>query len=226
MGFCSNCGSEMKEGALFCTQCGTKATDGVQQETIYTMDTSNSTPNIYVNYTTVDRKPNKNKMIGMAVVGVVALLAVFLIVSLIGLFTTPGYERPIKYVIEGFEEGKLKTMMKAIPDYIKKDFEDKFEEYYDSNTDNMIIERLETMYGKRRNISYVVKEKDKWDKEEIDELEDDIKDRYGEEVNIKTAYTLDLEMKMKGSENSTEVEDSLTVIKIGMRWYLSEFYLY
>lgn len=230
MGFCSNCGTEMKDGAVFCSQCGTKvAEDILQKELSHVPDTTKPIPNIDTYYTEGDNKKSHNKMIGMAVVGVVVLLGLFLLVKLFGLVTTPGYERPVKYMVAGMEDGKFRTMMKAFPDYITDDIEHMMDSFYDGDPDDFMDEMLgslETMYGKKVKISYDIKDKEKLSKAEIKELEEDIDDMYDEDVNIKSAYQLKIKMKIKGSKESDENTDSLTVIRIGSKWYLSDFNLY
>lgn len=218
MGFCSNCGSEIKEGTAFCSKCGARVGDAAQQTSDYNQGTPNYSTNSYGDGYMPGNKPNNNKMIGMAVVGVAAVVVLFLLFKFIGLFTTPAYEKPIKYVCDGMEKGSAKTMMKAFPDYIVDQLEDNYgdmDEFMDSMTEN-----LEDSYGKRVKISFKVTDKEKIDKDDISDLEDEIESYYDENVNIKAAYNLEVEMKIKGSEDDDENDDELTVIKVGSKWYL------
>ncbi len=219
MGFCSNCGTEMREGTVFCSNCGAKAPDAGQQAPVNPQNMPNNTSYAYTGYNQQGKKPNNNKIIGMAVVGVVALAVLFLLVKLFGAITTPGYEKPIKNFCEGIEKGSFKTMMKAFPEYIT----DQMEDYYGDEMDEMmesLVESLEDEYGKRIKISYKVKDKDKLDKDDVKELEDDVRYIYDEKVKIKEAYEIDVELKIKGSEDSDKDKSSITVIKIGSNWYL------
>lgn len=221
MGFCSNCGSEMKEGSVFCSNCGTKTADSLQQATGNTQGMPNYTSNSYTGVSQQMNKPNNNKIIGMAVVGVAALAVLFIVFKLFGAITTPGYEKPIKYVCEGIEKGSFKTMMKAFPEYITDQLEDRYGEDLDDQMDDL-VESLEDEYGKRVKVSYKITDKDKLDKDDIEDLEDRIKYNYDEKVKIKEAYELEVSMKIKGSEDKDEDETDVTVIKIGSKWYLSD----
>lgn len=234
MGFCSNCGSEVKEGLGFCGQCGTKVADATPQNEVpqntAPQDTApqgmqGQVPNTYVNYNQGTKKPNNNKVIGMVVVGVIALLGIFALVKIVGLFTTPAYERPLKYMTEGMEDGSFKKMMKAFPDYVTDPIEDQIDDYYDGETDefmDMLTDGLKDDYGKNIKISYKVIDKDKLSKKEIKSIEKDIEYSSDEKVNIKEAYELEVEMIIKGSEDKDKDETEMTVIKIGSKWYLTQ----
>lgn len=218
MGFCSNCGSEMKEGNLFCSNCGAKTADVGQQTPSDTQGMPGYTPEAYPNYNQQGKKPNNNKIIGIAVVGVAALLVIFLLAKLFGGLGTPGYEKPIQYMCEGMEKGKFKTMMKAFPDYIADQFEDFYGDDMDDMMDNM-LDSLKDEYGKNVKISYKVVDKEKLDKDDIEELEDGVKYYYGEKIKIKEAYELEVELKVKGSKGSDKDTSDIKVIKIGSSWY-------
>ena len=219
MGFCSNCGSELKEGTVFCSNCGTKVAEAVEQTPDNTQVMPNYTSNAYNGYNQQGNKPNNNKMIGMAVVGVAALVVLFILVKLFGAITTPGYEKPIQYVCNGIEDGSFKTMMKAFPEYITDQMEDYYGDEMDELMDGM-VENLKDEYGKKVKITYRVKDKDKMDKSDIKELEQNVKYSYDEKVKIKEAYELEVEMKIKGSEGSDKDTSDITVIKVGSKWYL------
>ncbi len=219
MGFCSNCGSEMKEGSMFCSNCGAKAADAGQQEVSNAQGMPNYSSNGYPGYAQQGNKPNNNKIIGMAVVGVAVLAVVFLLVKLFGAIGTSGYETPIKYICEGMQKGSYKTMKKAFPEYIT----DQLDRYFgDDAEDTMdeLVESLKDEYGKGVKITYKIIDKDKLDKDDIEELEDEVKYRYNKKVKIKEAYELEVKMKVKGSEGSDEDEMDVTVIKVGSKWYL------
>ncbi|HKL79710.1 MAG TPA: zinc ribbon domain-containing protein [Mobilitalea sp.] len=234
MGFCSNCGSEVKEGLAFCSQCGTKVADATPQNEVPQYSAPQNTspqgmqgqvPNAYVNNNQGTKKPNNNKVIGMVVVGVVALLAIFALLKIVGLFTTPAYEKPLKYMTEGMEDGSFKKMMKAFPDYMTDPIDEQIDNYYDGETDefmDMFTDGLENEFGKRIKMSYKVTDKDKLDKDDIESMEEDIEYSSDKKINIKEAYELEVEMTIKGSKGKETEDTEMTVIKIGSKWYLTE----
>ncbi|MBE6858422.1 MAG: zinc-ribbon domain-containing protein [Ruminococcus sp.] len=63
--FCKNCGKEMKDGATFCTECGTKVMETVSKE-------GNTTPNT----TVVTKKMTKGKMVLIAVFAVLIIIVI------------------------------------------------------------------------------------------------------------------------------------------------------
>lgn len=63
--FCKNCGKEIKDGASFCTECGTRVNETVPTE-------SNTTPNI----TVVTKKMTKGKMVLIAVFAVLIIIVI------------------------------------------------------------------------------------------------------------------------------------------------------
>lgn len=63
--FCKNCGKEIKDGATFCTECGTKVTETVSTE-------GNTTPNT----TVVTKKITKGKMILIAVFAILIIIVI------------------------------------------------------------------------------------------------------------------------------------------------------
>lgn len=68
--FCKNCGKEMKDGATFCTECGTKVMETVSTE-------GNTTPNT----TVVTKKMTKGKMV---LIAVFAMLIIIVIACVVG----------------------------------------------------------------------------------------------------------------------------------------------
>ncbi len=63
--FCKNCGKEMKDGATFCIECGTKVNETVPTE-------SNTTPNT----TVVTKKMSKGKIVLIAVFAVLIIIVI------------------------------------------------------------------------------------------------------------------------------------------------------
>lgn len=217
MGFCSSCGSEIKQGTTFCGNCGAKVSDVGQQ--------GMPAQNTYSNNTNGTEKKNNNKLIGMIVVGAVALVCLFLLFKVVGAVSTPGYEKPVKYMLNGLQDGNYKTMMKAYPKFMKEQFDEQVEDYYDGEVDElmeMLTDDMKEEYGKKVKLSYKVTDKEKLDKDEVKDLQESFKWRYDEKVKIKEAYVLELEMKIKGSEGKDEEDVEMTVIKIGSDWYLTQ----
>ncbi len=75
-------------------------------------------------------------------------------------------------------------------------------------------------YGK--NIKYKVKfqDKEKLDKDDIKDLEKGLKSSKGKTVNIKNAYEVECNIKIKGSKDDDDQDMIITVGKIDGKWYI------
>ena len=74
-------------------------------------------------------------------------------------------------------------------------------------------------YGK--NIKYKVKfqDKEKLDKDDVKDLEKSLKSSKGKTVNIKSAYEVECNVKIKGSKDDDDQDMIITVGKIDGKWY-------
>ena len=82
----------------------------------------------------------------------------------------------------------------------------------------LITGMLEEEYGDDIKISYKIKDKDKIDKDDLEELEDSIKDKYDEKVRVSKGYELKVKMKIKGDDDKDEDTTTIKVYKIEGDW--------
>ena len=75
-----------------------------------------------------------------------------------------------------------------------------------------------------KNIKVKVKyvDKEKLDSKDIEKIEKNYKSSYKKTVNIKSAYELELKVKLKGSKDDRESKQTVTVGKINGKWYVLE----
>ena len=221
MGFCSNCGAELAEGAAFCTKCGAKTGDQSGQGNGNNPVTPVQMPGQGAGNNSGRKLSNKS--IGIIAVAVVGVLVLFLLVKFVSLIATPGYERPLKNYFNSIEKYDVGKAMDSLPDYITDQVNDMIDDGYDGDIEGYsddFQEMLENQFGKKIRISYEIKDKDRMDKDDIEELEGQVEYSYDEKVNIKDAYTLEIEGEIKGSEEEESFDEELIVIKIGSKWYL------
>ena len=81
---------------------------------------------------------------------------------------------------------------------------------------------LEDEYGDDIKVSYKIKDKEKIDKDDLEDLEDDIKDTYDEKVKVSKGYELKIEMKIKGDDDKEKDTTKIKVYKIDGDWCLMD----
>jgi len=86
--------------------------------------------------------------------------------------------------------------------------------------EDVICSDMEDKYGKNIKISVDFKDKEKLDKDDIEDIENDFDDMYDEKISISKAYEVECEFTIKGKDDKDTDETSITVGKIGSRWYI------
>ena len=200
--FCMQCGKEIEDDANVCVYCGSAqnttgaAGDGVTK---------------------------KKSFIPLIAAVVVVLLVVIVIFNLL---FSGGYKQPVDNMIKAIETGKGKYLYKTMPDFlIEYRYDDeKKSEIIDDLDDSLeyVVEMLEDEYGDDIKVSYKIKDKEKIDKDDLEDLEDDIKDTYDEKVKVSKGYELKIEMKIKGDDDKEKDTTKIKVYKIDGNWCLMD----
>lgn len=159
------------------------------------------------------------------IIAAAAVILVILIV-LVNLLFGGGYKKPVDNMVKAMETGKGKYLYKAMPEFlIEYQYEDeKKSDIYDDLDESMelITGMLEEEYGDDIKISYKIKDKDKIDKDDLEDLEDSIKDKYDEKVRVSKGYELKVKMKIKGDDDKDEDTTTIKVYKIEGDWCLMD----
>lgn len=207
--FCGKCGAELKEGSKFCVNCGAPVPQAGAQRNETPQGNAQgayqqgaaSARGGYAGASAV-KKPVAWLPIA-AIVAVVIVLAVILF----GVFGTKGYEKPIKYVEKGINEGDIKTLAKAFPEgveglvsYLPDDLSAIFPGY-DVKLDIVDKEKLE-----KGEMAVILSD-------EYNVSASDLKD-------ITAAYILDVEVSavIDGEEESNETD--IPVVKMDGKWVI------
>ena len=155
-----------------------------------------------------------------------ALEVVYTVLHAGGKFGGGGYKKPVDNMVKAMETGKGKYLYKAMPEFlIEYQYEDeKKSDIYDDLDESMelITGMLEEEYGDDIKISYKIKDKDKIDKDDLEDLEDSIKDKYDEKVRVSKGYELKVKMKIKGDDDKEEDTTTIKVYKIDGDWCLMD----
>ena len=221
MGYCSNCGTELTEGSAFCSNCGAKNESQAVQETGNGPVAPVRIPGQDAGYHA--GKKLSNKTIGIIAVAVVGVLVLFLLVKFVSLFTAPAYEKPVMNYFNALEEEEFDKVLDAFPDYIADYTEDAYNNLMGMDYEDSIktrVESKEDYFGNDLKWSYKVTDKEKLDKDDIEDIVNNIEDTYDEEADIETAYELELDVTLEGSDEEDTEEITMTVIKADSKWYI------
>lgn len=199
MAFCSNCGAKLEDGAGFCPACGAK--QAAEAKAVQPAET----PKAATGNVTKAKKDN-NSLIGIIAVAVVALLVIFLGVKLFG----SNYKTPLKKAAKSFNRQTTDVMdyMGALPKFVKSAYKDgmsligdldkdvrKEAESHIKDTLKDFYDSAEDEYGRNVKLSFKVTEKEKLDKDELEELQNgysgivDALESYGVDLTDKDTYT-------------------------------------
>lgn len=183
MAFCSKCGAKLEDGTKFCATCGAEQE---VQEAVAPVETieDNGVP-------TAGKLPIKldNRTIGMIAVGVIALVAVILVIAIVS--SIGGYKKPFKKVAKAFNKqstdiedyidalpefvgdtyGDVYSIIKSIDKDVAKDFAEIIEEGMEDLYEELEDELKEEL-GKDIKISYEIKDKEKLDKGDCEDIEE------------------------------------------------------
>lgn len=200
--FCMQCGKEIEDDANVCVYCGSaQNTTGAAG----------------------DGAAKKKSFIPLIAAVVVVLLVVIVIFNLL---FSGGYKQPVDNMIKAIETGKGKYLYKTMHDFlIEYRYDDeKKSEIIDDLDDSLeyVVEMLEDEYGDDIKVSYKIKDKEKIDKDDLEDLEDSIKDTYDEKVKVSKGYELKIEMKIKGDDDKEKDTTKIKVYKIDGNWCLMD----
>lgn len=93
---------------------------------------------------------------------------------------------------------------------LKKDFKEEYEEFE---------EMMKEFSDGKIKYSYKVEDKDKIDKDDLEDYEDAFKDQFDRSVKITDGYELELEIIMKQGKETDSTSSDMIVLKIDGKWY-------
>lgn len=237
--FCTKCGATLDDNATFCTACGAKS----EVTAAASAPAGNSGASAAAGETPLDQlkqksmqaisgfnnNPKKNTYIGIAVVAVAAIILIVLIANALG----GGYKGALNSYFSGIcnKDGKeylSATSPGVVQKYLKKEEDiDKNDQIKAAKSSaKSKYDRLEDYFGKDLKISYKITEKEKYDKDDLEDIEDFMNSFYDDEIKFKLggAYDLELELTIKGKDDKEdEIDATATVVKINGDWVITDF---
>lgn len=214
--FCGKCGAELVEGSKFCVKCGAPVPQpGAQRSSAPSETPGNVQGNAQGNYQQGTANTQNGysgasatkKPFAWPIIAALAAVVVVLSLILFGVFGTKGYEKPIKYMEKGINEGDIKTFAKAFPDgveglvsYLPDDLSEIFPGY---------------------DMKFDIVDKEKLDKDEMALiLSDEYNMSASELKDVTAAYILDVEMSAVIDDEEESEETEIPVVKMDGKWVI------
>ena len=210
--FCKNCGAQIAEGAKFCPKCGAS------------VGNVNAGNNGETGQVETGKKP---PYLAIGLIAVIAVVVIILAVVLGKTVFGKGYEKPIKNLIKGVEEQDGEMILSAFSDETIEALEDEMG-VDRKDLEDMMEEEFEYMFSDEEyededlEFKYKIEDNEKLDKDDIKDIKDELKDYYNIREDIKAARELDVTLTVYvDGEEEDDSEETLTVIKVDGKWYLS-----
>ena len=152
-------------------------------------------------------------------IGAGALVAVIIIIAIIAGVAGNGFKKPVKAYAEGIQENDGKIVVEAYYEDYVDGWEDSLEERIE-----IIADYLEDECGKGYKVKVEFKDKEKYNKDDIEDFVEDLEDDYGIEYDaddFSKLYEVDVEMVAEGDDDEIDVGDgTLYVAKIDGEWFI------
>lgn len=171
-------------------------------------------------YEAFKTSPNRDKYIGFAAIGVVVIVVICVILSLV---LGGGYKSAVKDYMSFAESGDFDDYVDATPKII---YEAQLEGYYDGDEDEMeeaMENSLSSFLDEIRSIDYDILDTEKYDSDQLEDLEEDIQDEYedyiDDDIKVSKAYEVKVKTttKIKG-EDAQKERIYLIVAKVNGDW--------
>ena len=142
-----------------------------------------------------------------------------------------GMTKPIDNLIAITFKGKFEKIKDMAPaeywEYMEDEYDldiDEMIEEAEENADDM-MDFYEEEYGDNIRVSYKITKKKELSDKKLEGIAEALADAYDlDEDKFTSAYELDVEMTIKGSEDDDEEENEMTVIKYAGKWYAITWY--
>lgn len=209
---CGNCGAIMNDADIICQNCGARsAAPQAPKAKKFAMPDLKKLPKKYIN-------------IGAIVAG--ALVLIIVLTAIFG----ASYKDAVKNYVAAEYNGKYNKIEKLAPkafwEYVKEELDFEVDEMVDDLKDEEYLEEeneyLEDTYGENFKATIKIVDKIKLNEDDLDSIKDEFKKSYDiSKKSVKKAYSVVYRITLKGSEEQRTRFATLTVVKIGNKWYPS-----
>lgn len=177
-------------------------------------------------YEAFKTSPNRDKYIGFAAIGIVAIVVIAVILSLV---LGGGYKGAVKDYMKSNTEGGYDNYVDTLPDIIydailERDYDGDEDEMEDDYNDDW--KQLSTLIA---DIDYDILDAEKFNSDQLDGLEESLQDEYEEYVDDKIKVSKAYEVKVKitaklktDDDNKQTNKQYLVVAKVNGDWGVVE----
>lgn len=213
--FCGNCGAVIYDGYKVCGNCGTP----VEAQAVVPVPAPVSVP--------VQSNPgfelkNSGGKKNLIVIGGIAAVAIIVIIAIIAGVAGSGYKKPIKNMAKAIEEADFDMICESYcEDYYDEILGGETEDYFELGME-VIFDYIEEECGEDYEVKVEFNDKEKYNKDDIEEFVEDTEEDYGIEFDaddIKKLYKLDVTLTAEGDDGDAEILDGdIYVAKIDGEW--------
>lgn len=214
--FCGKCGAGLVEGSKFCVKCGAPVPQaGAQRSAAPSETPGNMQGNAQGNYQQGTANTQNiysgasaaKKTFAWPIIAALAAVVVVLSLILFGIFGTKGYEKPIKYMEKGINEGDIKTFAKAFPNGVE-------------GIVNVLPDDLSDLFP-GYDVKLEIVDKEKLKKDEMTVILSDEYDLSAAELkDVTAAYILEVEMTAVIDGEEESAEEDIPVVKMDGEWVI------
>lgn len=229
--FCGNCGTELQDDAVVCSNCGCNLAPEAQPVAqpdangTITAKASNLFDTLKAKldeFLAKCKADTKFRNISIAI-GAGAVVAIVLIVVLLCALFGNSYKSAINNYFDATFSGDFDAYRASYPDKIWKKMSDDATDKKEFRSDfKDFKEELEEEFGKDVSFDYKITEVEEYDEDDLDDVRTALK-LYGiPKKTVTEAYEVEIELTIEGDDDEDTDDTSLTVVKIDGDWYVLE----
>lgn len=215
--FCKKCGSQIQGNERYCPKCGAFLLDNQRvNENIY--NNQHNVTDSYDDSAEESQSVTNSKIYNILMMTVSIVIAVIWSMYIISTFYA--YETPIKTLFEGVEKRDGEILISVFPDQIVEQAKEESglsDDAFQSTVEIAVL-GLVSDWDEDFEVDYKIGNVDDLSYSEISGLEDEIEVRYDCYLNISAAKEVETTAFLGENIENTE---TLTVIEVGNKWYLS-----
>ncbi|MBQ7131985.1 MAG: hypothetical protein IJO29_05390 [Oscillospiraceae bacterium] len=218
---CNKCGIDMGNSAV-CPNCGAPAAQNA-------VPAQNAAP-VAAGSEAAPANFDIKKYLPVIGIAAAVIVVIILLVSLLGGGGSGKAEKLLKKEFKAIVNEDVEAYLELQPDYMIDYYKDLYgkSDYEDSIEDNLAdsLEYIEDEVGKDVKITYNVLDSRKMTEDELEDVEDNIKDYYDEKVDVKAGYYGVYEVTAKGDDEKVESYSTFKIVKIDGKWCIYSGGLY
>lgn len=198
--FCTNCGTQLKDGDKVCGQCGTPVPGATEKE-------------------------KKKKGGFVSVLKLIVAIVIIAAIAVAALYLTGalgGYKSTVGKMVKALQNYDVEDMEKLTGSVSEETYSARYNdvhEYYKEAISDA-LDRYEDNVGAVKKISYEITDASEFSKRRVEQAKEILVDDYNMDVSqIKKIVSVELQLNVKGAKDTaTYMIDNLYLIKEGGKW--------